>query len=99
MERSARVLLCGLLCLGVPIDTAPAPYDAIDVRRRSALATASNRSSVSGVATPVTARILEYEISARAKAWASRGSVPSARATRVHSRAAPSCNPTRHASQ
>src|SRR5215831_14350815 len=44
------------------------------------------------------ARTFEHEISGHARAWASRGSVPNARATRVHSRAAPNRNPTRHAS-
>ena len=61
--------------------------------------TASRRSSVSGVATRVSSRTFAYESSPRASAWDSRGSVPSARATRTCSRAAPGENPTRQESQ
>ena len=61
--------------------------------------TAKSRSSVSGVATRVKARTLAYESSPRARAWASRGSVPRARATRTRSRAAPRSSPTRQLSQ
>src|SRR5207245_545141 len=49
--------------------------------------TPSSRSSVSGVATRVSARTLAYESSPRARARASRGREPSARATRTFSRA------------
>src|SRR6266545_1576783 len=61
--------------------------------------TASRRSSVSGVATRVRARTLAYESSPHARARASRGSVPRARATRTRSRAAPRSSPTRQLSQ
>jgi len=64
--------------------------------------TASSRASVAGVATRVSARTLAYESSPRARAWASAGSVPRARATRTFSRAAPRSSPTRqlsHAAQ
>src|SRR3989442_13599306 len=61
--------------------------------------TANSRSSVSGVATRVRARTLAYESSPRARAWASSGSVPRARATRTRSRAAPRSSPTRQLSQ
>jgi hypothetical protein len=57
--------------------------------------TASSRSSVSGVATLVSARTFEYDSSPRARACASRGSDPNARATRTCSRAAPGSSPTR----
>src|SRR5439155_15649733 len=60
--------------------------------------TASNRSSVSGVATRVRARTLAYDSSPRARAPASSGSVSSARATRTRSRAAPGSSPTRQES-
>ena len=59
---------------------------------------ASNRASVSGVATRVRARTLAYDSSPRASAWASRGSVARARATRTFSRAAPRSRPTRQES-
>ena len=59
---------------------------------------ASRRSSVSGVATRVSARTLAYDSSPCASAWASRGSVASARATRTFSRAAPRSRPTRQES-
>src|SRR5207249_5806163 len=57
--------------------------------------TASRRSSVSGVATRVSARTLAYESSPRARACASRGKFARARATRTRSRAAPRSSPTR----
>ena len=60
--------------------------------------TLSSRSSVSGVATRVSARTFEYDSSPRASAPASNGSMPSARATRTRSRAAPGSSPTRHVS-
>ena len=61
--------------------------------------TASRRSSVSGVATRVSSRTFAYESSPWASACDSSGSVPSARATRTCSRAAPGENPTRQESQ
>src|SRR5216117_2714635 len=64
-----------------------------------ALPTASSRSSISGVATRVSARTLAYESSPRARARASSGSVPRACATRTRSRAAPGSSPTRQANQ
>ena len=51
--------------------------------------TASSRSSVSGVATRVSARIFEYDSSPQASASFNRGSDPSAFATRTRSHAAP----------
>src|SRR2546425_336652 len=57
--------------------------------------TARSRSSVSAVATRVSARTLEYDSSPRASACASLGSVPGARATRTRSRAEPRSSPTR----
>ena len=64
-----------------------------------ARATFSSRSSVSGAATRVTARTLEYDSSPRAKAPARSGNVPRARATRTFSRAAPRSSPTRQLNQ
>jgi len=57
--------------------------------------TARSRSSVSGVATRVSARTFEYDSSPRVRASLSCGSDPSARATRTCSRAAPGSSPTR----
>jgi len=61
--------------------------------------TASSRASVAGVATRVSSRTFEYESSPRARAWARRGRVPRARATRTCSRAAPAWRPIRQVSQ
>ena len=60
-----------------------------------ARASLSRRSSVSGVATRVTARTLAYEISPRASAPRNNGRFASVRATRTFSRAAPRSSPTR----
>src|SRR5438128_4033089 len=57
--------------------------------------TVRSRSSVSGVATRVRARTLAYESSPRDNAWANRGNVSWACATRTRSRAAPISSPTR----
>src|SRR5262245_9327512 len=88
-----------LLHFGLAVHAAPAADDQLDVLSRAGATYREQPPSVSGVATRVSARTLEYDSSPRASASLSRGSEPNARATRTCSRAAPSASPTRQLSQ
>ena len=100
VQRPARVLSRGLPGLGLSVHRTASPARSARRARRCRLARpSSSRSSVSGVATRVRARTFAYDSSPRARAWASSGSVASARATRTLSRAAPRSSPIRQLSQ
>ena len=99
MQRPAPVASGRLGRLGLPVYPAPAADDAFDVIGRARAPDGQQtlfrlRRGHAGQSLDLGVREL-----APRQAWASRGSVPSARATRTRSRAAPRSSPTRQLSQ